>query len=157
MSKVFFTVGPTALYPTVSAHIKEALKENIPSISHRSETFRSIFSSTTSALKRLLEVPESYSVFFMGSATEGMERIIENCVARHSFHFINGNFSKKLFLISQALRKNPEKHEVAPGERFVFSVLEIPEYSERAENQKGFITGRQNKFAKTLFRNPRET
>jgi Phosphoserine aminotransferase len=74
---IFFTVGPTKLYPTVNKHILNALKENIPSISHRSEKFINIFKESVSNLKKLLNIPADYEVFFLSSATEAMEELLK--------------------------------------------------------------------------------
>ncbi|MBI2208193.1 alanine--glyoxylate aminotransferase family protein [Candidatus Woesearchaeota archaeon] len=123
--KIFFTPGPTQLYPNVAKHIKDALSNNICSISHRSREFEVIFSETTESLKRLLNIPNGFHVFFLSSATEAMERIIENCVAEHSFHFIGGSFSERFYIIAKQLMKSPEKLEAEFGKGFEFD-LEIP-------------------------------
>lgn len=126
MKTIYFTPGPTKLYSSVPHHINEALRENICSISHRSWAFQQIYKQAVEALKRLLNVPSHFHVFFMGSATEAMERIIENCVAEHSFHFVNGAFSNRFFSIAKALKKHPEKIEVEFGRGFEFGNIEIP-------------------------------
>ena len=126
MRNIYFTPGPTELYPTVPQQIAEALTMNICSISHRSETFQNIYRQTVKSIKRLLNVPDKSYVFFLSSATEAMERIIENCVEDHSFHFINGAFSNRLFSISKDLKKCPQKIKVESGCGFDFTSVEIP-------------------------------
>jgi phosphoserine aminotransferase len=49
-----------------------------------------------------------------------MERIIENCAEKHSFHFVNGEFSKRFFATAQELKKYPQKIEINPIEEFDF-------------------------------------
>jgi phosphoserine aminotransferase len=93
MKYTFFTPGPTELYPTVREHMIRAFDRQIPSISHRSEEFRSIYRDASIALKALLGVSSKKHVFFGSSATEWMERIIQNCVEERSVHFVNGAFS----------------------------------------------------------------
>ena len=39
MKPIFFTPGPSQLYPTCQTHVEKAFEENIPSISHRGEKF----------------------------------------------------------------------------------------------------------------------
>lgn len=112
---IFFTPGPSALYFTVEDHIKQALREQIPSVSHRSKAFEAIFARTVENLKALLNVPGDYHVVFMGSATEVWERIIQNCVNYESFHLVNGAFSNRFFEISRLLGKNAQKLESKPG------------------------------------------
>ncbi len=130
MQKIFFTVGPSQLYPTAKKHIQNALKEDICSISHRSEKFREIYGDTVAALKSLLNIPENFEIFFLSSATEAMERVIQNCVGKNSFHFVNGAFSKRFFEISGQLGKDAKKHEAALGRAFDFKQIEIPRETE---------------------------
>src|SRR5258706_11076525 len=97
MNKIYFTPGPSQLYPTVRKHIDEALAEDIGSISHRGKKFEELFSQTVTNLRMLLKVPQTRRIFFLSSGTEAMERVIENCVKKESFHFVNGSFSKRFF------------------------------------------------------------
>lgn len=127
MKTYFFTPGPTQLFPTVKKHIQEALKTNVLLISHRSEEFKLIFKNTTNNLKKLLNIPKNYQIFFLSSATEAMERIIENCVEKESFHFVNGAFAKKFFEIAYQLKKMPKKIEVENGKGFDFEAVKIPQ------------------------------
>ena len=129
MQKIFFTPGPTQLYPNVAKYIKEALKEEVCSISHRGNKFQQIFHNTTESLRKLLNIPEGHHIFFLSSATEAMERLIENCVANKSYHFVNGAFSERFLTIAQELGKKPEKYDAEWGKGFNFN-FKIPEYAE---------------------------
>ena len=130
MKKIFFTPGPTQLYESVPKYINEAIDNNICSISHRGKEFEQIFQHTASSLKQLLNIPNELHIFFTSSSTESMERVIENCVAQFSYHFVNGAFSKRFFDTAQELKKFPEKLEVDLGQGFDFSSVEIPERTE---------------------------
>lgn len=123
MYKIYFTCGPTQLYPTVQKHIYEALVQDIPSISHRGTKFQEIFQKTVVNLKRLLAIPKQHHIFFLSSSLESMERVIENCVEKNCFHFVNGSFSKKFYQMAIDLKKRPEKMEVREGEGFDSSSL----------------------------------
>ncbi len=113
-----FTPGPSQLYFTVQDHVKKAFGDSIPSLSHRSKEFESIFAETTQGLHALLNIPDDYFIVFTGSATEIWERCIQNLVAQKSYHLVNGAFSKRFFEIAQQLNKKPEKSEVPPGQGF---------------------------------------
>lgn len=126
MQKVFFTVGPSQLYPTVRKHIKTALRDDVASISHRGKQFMDIYKQTTDNLRELMGVPQDYHIFFLGSATEAMERIIQNTVEDNSFHLVNGAFSKKFFTIASQLGKKAEKKEVPEGQGFDVRSIKIP-------------------------------
>jgi len=112
---IYFTVGPSQLYPRVDVHIAKAVKDQIPSISHRSKTFQAIYKNTDTALRNLLSIPSSHHIFFIGSSLESMERTIQNCVQKTSFHFINGAFSQKFHDIAQSLGKKTHTQVIEFG------------------------------------------
>jgi phosphoserine aminotransferase len=126
---VNFTPGPSQLYFTVADHVKQAFKEGIPSLSHRSKRFEEISRETTDGLRALLNLPSGYHIFFTGSATEIWERIFQNLVEETSFHLVNGSFSKRFYESGLQLGKNPKMVEVAPGRGFE-SNLAVPAGSE---------------------------
>ncbi|MDF9796142.1 phosphoserine aminotransferase [Catalinimonas alkaloidigena] len=108
MRNIYFTPGPAELYFTVEGHIKNALKEQVPSISHRSKAFQNIYQEAVSNLKAVLDVPENYHVFFTASATEIWERIIQNGVAHKSYHYVNGAFSERFKATAEELGRKTE-------------------------------------------------
>lgn len=130
MKNIYFTVGPSELYPTVPKHIANALKSGICSISHRGNSFQELYLSTTSQLRMLLNIPAAHTIFFVSSGTESMERIIQNTVIKDSFHFVNGSFSKRFYETAKELGKNPQLVEVPWGESFDFGKEKIPEKAE---------------------------
>ena len=116
--RINFTPGPSQLYFTVEDHMKSAFKEGIPSLSHRSKQFESIFKETTDGIRALLNVPYGYQLFFTGSATEIWERIIQNLVEHSSFHLVNGSFSKRFYEVAQQLNRKPVCLEAEEGKGF---------------------------------------
>lgn len=130
MKKQFFTVGPAQLFYTVEGHIKEAIKNDIPSISHRSSQFCEIFKDTSDTLRELLNIPESHHIAFTGSATEIWERIIQNTVERESFHLVNGAFSEKFAKTSEYLGKKAITTEAAWGTCVEVEKILAPESAE---------------------------
>lgn len=105
MKKTFFTVGPSKLYSTVPAHIRRALEDDILSLSHRSQAFQEIFKNTVASLKTFCNIPDGHHVFFLTSGSEGMERVIQNCVSEESFHFVQGAFGEKFHRTAVGLKK----------------------------------------------------
>lgn len=130
MKKIFFIPGPSELYPTVEKHYLNGFKDQIASISHRSRQFQEIYQDLVAGLKNLLAIPSDYHVFIVGSGTEAMERIIQNCVEHYSYHFVNGAFSKRFFTTAQEIGKKPEKLEVSQGQGFDFESIDIPDNAE---------------------------
>lgn len=139
MKNIFFTPGPSQLYPTSKRHLQQALREDIPSISHRSKKFQDIYDHTVSGLKKLLSIPDTHHIFFLSSGTEAMERVIENCVDKYSYHLVNGAFSKRFYKTAVELGKNAQKYEVPAGEGFKFSPSPHPSPSGRGTKGEGII------------------
>jgi len=128
MSKIYFTPGPSQLYPSVSAHIQTALAENIGCLSHRSADYRAFHKIAVDSIKTLLNVPETHDILFFASATEIWERLLQNLLApdETSLHFVNGVFSARFFQIAQELKVNCIKMEVEGGQGFSFLPKIIP-------------------------------
>lgn len=126
--KTFFTPGPSQMYFTVEDHLKTAFKENIPSISHRSNAFSDIFKNTRESLKNLLSVPDGYEIYFTSSANEIWERIIQNLVQNKSHHFVNGAFSEKFYNFAISYQK--ASSITRAGEGLEFENLSVPDNTE---------------------------
>lgn len=130
MKTIFFTPGPSKLYPTVKKHLKDAINKNIPSLSHRSSAFQEIYREASRSLRRLLRVPKDYRIFFLSSATEAMERIVENCVVKNSFHLSDGAFSDSFYQIAVSLGKKAEVYRVADGSYLDCLSITVPAEAE---------------------------
>ncbi len=116
--KINFTPGPSQLYVTTESHIKNALREGIPSISHRSKEFESIYAQVVEGLTHLLGIPKGFHIVFTASATEIWERSIQSLVQHESLHLVNGAFSKKYYETATQLGKAPALIEVPDGQGF---------------------------------------
>ena len=114
------------MFPQIKDYIDQAIDEKILSLSHRSERFSEVYKFTNDNLKKLLGIPEDYYIFFLSSATECMERIIENLVEEKSFHFVNGFFAERFYNYALKLKRNPEIAKTVFGNSFDFAKYEIP-------------------------------
>src|SRR3989344_7466972 len=130
MKNIYFTVGPTQLYPKVPAFIRQAIRDEVMSKSHRGGWFQKLFSDLTTSLRELLNIPASHHIFFVSSGTESMECAIENTVVKNSFHFVNGAFSKRFYKTAKELGKSPQQIEVPLGQSFDFQKVAIPKNTE---------------------------
>lgn len=101
MNPAYFTVGPSQLHPKFNEFFAKAMAENTASTSHRGARFAQLFDDLDKNLKTLLNIPTEYSIFYAGSATEFMERIVQNCSTQKTLHFVDGSFSKKFSEISK--------------------------------------------------------
>ncbi len=124
--KLYFTVGPSELYPTVPQHVQTALDEKIGVITHRGKQFQEIYKNAVDGLRTLLNVPADHHIFFLSSATEIWERIIENCVEHTSFHCVNGSFSKRFYEFSTELGKKAYVEKADFGKGFYPDKITVP-------------------------------
>ncbi|GIV35964.1 MAG: phosphoserine aminotransferase [Cyclobacteriaceae bacterium] len=113
-----FNPGPSQLYFTVPDHIRQALREGVPSLSHRSSAFEKIFAEAVENIRALLSLPASYSVLFCSSATEIWERIIQNLTAEHSVHLSAGAFGRRFYDTAVQLGRKSVVVEKPMGEGF---------------------------------------
>lgn len=125
---LYFTPGPSQLYHSVSLHMQTALREQVPSISHRSQQFKDIMSFAKEQLRNTLNLPDGYHVLFTASANEIWERIIQNFVEDSSHHYVNGAFSKKFYKFTEQYQLNSSNEVAEDGKEFGFSP--IPEEAE---------------------------
>lgn len=120
----FFTVGPTQLHKNFSKHLKIALKKNIPSVSHRSEDFKKLYLDLIQNIKKLFQTPDNYDVVFLGSATEFMERSIQNLSKTKTLHFVSGAFSERCYKFAKNASREAFKVEMEADN--TFSLDRIP-------------------------------
>jgi phosphoserine aminotransferase len=93
----YLTPGPSELYFTVESWLKQAFKEDIGSISHRSADFKKIYEEADGNLRALLGIPQGHTILFTNSATEIFQHLLLNCVEKRSAHFVNGAFSERFY------------------------------------------------------------
>lgn len=127
---IYFTPGPSQPYPGLYTYLDDAWKKDVIAISHRSSAFTGIYQQADQALRQLMDIPDDYSVMFLGSATEAMERIIQGTVEHRSHHFINGSFAEKWFEIAKQLGKKPTATEAQPGKPFKKMAESVPDDTE---------------------------
>ncbi len=127
-NKIYLTPGPSQLFYTFEEHFKKAMSLDVGSISHRSKDFVSIVKHTKDCLRELLEIPHDYDIFFLSSANEAWDRIIQNLVIETSHHFANGAFSKKFYDFAIKYGKSSTLNEVGDGQSF--KNFEVPAEAE---------------------------
>ena len=121
MTSIHLTPGPTEVHPIAKDAIRHALESDICAMSHRSKEFEELLWFTESHLRQLLNIPKQYHVFFLSSGTECWERIIQNGVEKHSFHLVNGAFSKRFYETAKELGKSPTLIDKPLGQGFDMS------------------------------------
>lgn len=137
MTPTYFTPGPAQLYPTVPGHIRQALEDQIGSVSHRSGAFRALYQHLDEGLRQLLSIPASHAILLTASATEVWERVLQNCVEHESFHCVNGSFSRKFYDFAGQLGRYAHLFEKPAGEGFVYE--EFLNVTETSKKQTGKV------------------
>lgn len=105
---VSFYPGPSRIYDEIPAYVKDAAKEGVLSMNHRSPEFEALAKKTATLFKKKLGVPANYTVLYTSSATECWEIIAQSLITDKSYHFFSGAFGKKWFEYTVALNKNAE-------------------------------------------------
>lgn len=107
MQRIYFTVGPSQIFPTVPGHLRQAVKNNVLSMSHRGQEFKDIYKSAVDGLRKLLNIPAGFKIVFVSSALEAMERITQSMSHNYTYHVLTGFFGKTWMGISKDLGKSP--------------------------------------------------
>ncbi len=126
MPPLYFIPGPSQLAPTLSAHLEEALRKGVASVSHRSKAFEDIYKNTTEKLRILLGIPTEYHIWFLSSSTEIWERLCRNCIDKGSFHLVNGSFSRRFSEYPAEIGLPSASVSVPDGNGFSLSGIHIP-------------------------------
>lgn len=107
----FFTVGPSQIYSTVPAHMENAIRQNVWSMSHRGSDFKELYKSMTTGLRKLLKIPANYEIVVLSSALEAMERVIQSMSHNNTYHILSGFFGVNGMTIAKELSKSPESFQ----------------------------------------------
>jgi phosphoserine aminotransferase len=92
-----FYPGPSKVYDRLIDFSKEAFESGILEQNHRSQPFMDLLQETISLLKKHLNMPENYKVYFTSSATECWEICAQSLIRGKVQFLYNGAFGKKWF------------------------------------------------------------
>jgi phosphoserine aminotransferase len=129
---IYFTVGPSQIHEAAQSFIKQRGIIDILSLSHRSSDFSHLYHEVTRKLRALLGIPESHHIFFLSSANEAWERVIQNTVAKKSAHYTTGAFGVRFAQIATELGRDTYVHTTASYQPIDFASLECPPDAEVA-------------------------
>lgn len=101
---VSFYPGPSRVYDGVPRWTAEAARKGILSMNHRSPAFMNMVKETCALLQTKLNVPKSYSIFFVSSATECWEILAQSLIDKDSLHIHNGAFGEKWYQYTKRLK-----------------------------------------------------
>ena len=113
---ISFYPGPSQVHSKIPGWVKAAHQQGILSMNHRSVEFMNLSEKTISFLKKKLQIPNRYEVYFTGSATECWEIIAQSVVTNKSIHLYNGAFGEKWFDYTKRLKPESEAIVFQPEE-----------------------------------------
>jgi phosphoserine aminotransferase len=79
-----------------------------------------------SGLKEKLAIPADHVVLYQPSATAAMDAILRNCVARRSFHFVHGAFSRRFHTSGEEIGLDAVAAESEGGRAIPWRDANIP-------------------------------
>ncbi len=121
---ISFYPGPSRVHDEVPRYVKDAFRQGILSMNHRSDQFIDLSKKTISLLHEKLNIPADYSIFFTSSATECWEIIAQSFPSDSSYHIYNGAFGQKWFEYTQRLR-SAKGFAFSQDERLDLKMIEI--------------------------------
>lgn len=105
---ITFFPGPSQVFPETGHWLRQAFEEGILSISHRSEAFNKLSEDTISKIRKRLQIPNDYTIFYTTSATECWEIISQSLVGKSTRHYYNGSFGEKWFQYAANIRSHSQ-------------------------------------------------
>ena len=92
---ITFYPGPSKLYPQVAEYAAEACRSGLVSLNHRSPEFMAITAGAMRGVREKLNVPDSYYIALVSSATECWEIVAQSLTQQTSLHPYSGAFGRK--------------------------------------------------------------
>lgn len=120
-----FFPGPSKIYPEVRNYLTDAYDEGIMDAPHRGEQFVQLSRAVVGSLKRRLNIPQDYAIFFTSSATECWETLIQSLTRKKSHHLYNGSFGEKWYEYARKLRPEAEGLKFDINEAIPLDALDI--------------------------------
>ncbi|OHX66339.1 aminotransferase class V-fold PLP-dependent enzyme [Flammeovirga pacifica] len=119
---ISFYPGPSKIAPDLDKYMQEAYDEGILSCNHRSPSFMQLMEECLLTIRKKLDLPKNYEVFFVSSATECWEITAQSYHGKKFMHIYNGAFGEKWSKYNQVndpityefpLHKNISLHQLS--------------------------------------------
>ncbi|WP_026462845.1 aminotransferase class V-fold PLP-dependent enzyme [Adhaeribacter aquaticus] len=125
-----FYPGPAKVYPEVRDYLTMAYDEGILSIPHRSDRFVQLSKSLVTLLRKQLNIPQDYYIYFVSSATECWEIIAQSLTLQKSYHLYNGAFGEKWMEYAKKIKPKVEGQKFDINEELPVSSLDLSDDTE---------------------------
>lgn len=101
-----FAPGPSQPAPGLAEAAARAFADGLPAWNHRSPEFTALMRRLDGDLRRLLSLPEAWSLWFVSSASYGMELALRNLVRERAWGLDYGAFSRRFAEIGGLLGRH---------------------------------------------------
>jgi phosphoserine aminotransferase len=121
-----------------------------------------MYIALTENVKKLFKAPKDFDTVFLGSATEFMERAIQNMSTKETLHLVPGNFAERAYIFAKTAGRKAVR--VDARQDGSFALADIPtdaqpelvflthsETSVGSQMPKKFIESLCNRFPHALF------
>ena len=125
-----FYPGPSRVDAKIPKYMLDAYREGVVGINHRSQQFVEISKSCIKLLKKKLNIPAGYSIFYTSSATETWEIIAQSLIRKSSYHIFNGAFGERWFTYTKKLHPKSAMHQFAFENPLKVDEISIPDHAE---------------------------
>ena len=125
-----FYPGPSRVNAKIPKYILDAYREGVVSINHRSQHFIQISKACIKLLKKKLNIPADYTVFYTSSATETWEIIAQSLIRKGSYHIFNGAFGERWFTYTKKLHPKSSGHAYPFENPLMLDKISVPDHAE---------------------------
>jgi len=125
--KMNFNVGPSQNGPEVANDIREALEQGVTIISHRSPRFYEYFAKARREIFSYFSLPADWKMYLLASGSEAMETACRGLIRKRSWHFVNGNFSRRAYNFATMIGKDAQLNERPEMQGFTGEPEAVPD------------------------------
>jgi len=111
-----FAPGPSQPLPGLAEAAARAFAAGLPGWNHRSPEFTALMERLDADLRRLLALPEDWSLWFVSSASYAMELALRNLVRERAWSLDLGAFSRRFAEIGLLLGRRVAATRIPSGE-----------------------------------------
>lgn len=115
---ISFSAGPTYISDSTRKALVAIVESGFLQVSHRSDEFSEISKQAIEGLRKEMRIPNDYHIFYQNSSTIAWDTVLQNLVAKKSFHFVLGEFSERFFHTAERLNITASKFD-PPTDRAV--------------------------------------
>lgn len=127
---ISFNAGPSYIGEKTLNALREVIASGFLSASHRSPEFTAVSKEAIEGLRKQMQIPDDFHIFYQNSSTIAWDTVIQNVVEKNSFHFVCGEFSRRFYQTAVDLGLNAMIFDTPIGEQVEWEKAVIPSNTE---------------------------